>query len=222
MIDLVHKVQKVHKAAPATLPALLMLATLTALAALPGAARAEELVLSFDPETTHVTFDLQATGHDVEGVLYLQGGEVRFDPATGAASGEISIDATRADTGNKKRDKTMHNKVLESEEFPLMVFRPERVEGSFEPHGASELQLHGALTLHGQEHPVVLPVTVEADAGRVKARSEFPVPYVEWGLENPSFLFFKVADEVEVVVETEGTLAPSADTLAALGGANGR
>jgi polyisoprenoid-binding protein YceI len=211
----------VQKAAPAKLPTLLILTALAALAALPSSVQAEELVLSFDPETTHVTFGLQATGHDVEGVLYLQNGEIRFDPATGTASGEIAVDATRADTGNKKRDKTMHNKVLESEEFPLMVFQAESLEGGFEPEGTSELQLHGTLSLHGQNHPVVLPVTIEAEAGHVKARSEFPVPYVEWGLKNPSFLFLRVADEVEVVVETEGTLSPAADTLAALGRANG-
>ena len=90
---------------------------------------AAEQVATLEPDDTAVTFFLEATGHDVEGKLYLRSGEIRLDPATGLAAGELVIDATRAESGSKKRDKAMHKKVLESEQHPWISFKAERYEG---------------------------------------------------------------------------------------------
>lgn len=167
---------------------------------------AGERVLRFDPETTEVSFIVEATGHDVHGMLVLRDGEIRFDPQTGEASGQIAIDARGADTGNKKRDKTMHNKVFESEQYPLFRFVPTHIEGQVADSGTSEIALHGTLSIHGDEHPLVLPATVEMIDGHLKAKTTFPIPYVEWGMHNPSMFILRVAKVVEVTVSTEGTL----------------
>src|SRR5215204_2094420 len=63
--------------------------------------QAEQHVLALDPQASKVTFTLKATGHMVEGGLALKSGRITFDPATGAASGEIAIDLGSAQTGNK-------------------------------------------------------------------------------------------------------------------------
>ncbi|MCP3962638.1 MAG: YceI family protein [bacterium] len=177
-----------------------------------------ERALDLEPESTQVTFTLEAIGHDVAGTLYLHDGRVRFDPQTGAASGEVSIDARRAETGHKKRDKKMHEKVLESEHNPLIVFTPERLEGEIVAEGTSEVELHGTVTLLGAEHPLTLPTTVEMAGDSVTARTTFTVPYVEWGLHDPSIVFLRVAKEVEVTISAAGTLvtvAPAAGDVSA-------
>ncbi len=166
-----------------------------------------EQVLDLEPESTQVTFHLEATGPDVAGTLYLRTGRIRFDAETGTASGEVSIDARRAETGHQKRDKAMHKKVLESEQHPLIVFKPERLEGEIAAEGASEVQLIGTVTLLGKEHPLTLPATVEIAGGEVTARTTFAVPYVEWGLHNPSIVFLRVAKVVDVTISAAGTLA---------------
>ncbi len=81
------------------------------------AARAEQRVLVLDPAASKVSFMLEATGHDVEGALAVKSGRIAFDPATGAASGEIAVDLKSGKTGNDSRDKTMHNEVLEDKEI---------------------------------------------------------------------------------------------------------
>lgn len=176
---------------------------------------ASERTLDLDPEQTEVAFSLQATGHDVHGTLHLQEGAVTFDTDSGAASGRIAIDARAAATGNLKRDKDMHAKVLESDSFPLFVFRPERVEGDWSEGGAEQLLLHGTLAIHGAEQPLTLPAQVTVDEGHVEAVATFEVPYVEWGMHNPSLLFLRVADTVEVTVHAVGTLADRGDGLVA-------
>ena len=173
-----------------------------------GPALAGREVLTLDPRATTIAFHLDATGHNVEGKFELVAGEVRFDPESGAAEGEIRIDATKGESGNKKRDKTMHEKVLESGEYPLFLFRAERVEGTLSASGTSTLSLKGTVTVHGATHPLTLPVTVSVDGEHLSAKTTFPIPYVAWGMKDPSWFILRVAKEVEVTVQAEGTLAP--------------
>ena len=181
-----------------------------------GPAPALEQVLALEPEATAITFLLDATGHKVNGRLFLESGEIRFDLESGTADGEVTIDARRADTGNRRRDKTMHSKVLESERYPLFSFRPTSIEGKMEATEASTLTLTGMLALHGSEHPFSIPVRVEQDADQVYATATFLVPYAEWGLHRPSVLFFKVAPVVEVRIEAKGSLATASGLERAL------
>ncbi len=174
-----------------------------------------EQVLDLEPQATEVTFTLEATGHDVAGTLYLHTGQIRFDAETGVAAGEVSIDARRADTGHKKRDKAMHKKVLDSEHHPLIVFKPERLEGEIAAEGASDVQLHGTVTLLGADHPLTLPTRVEIAGGVVTSRTTFAVPYVEWGLHDPSIFFLRVAKVVDVTIAATGKLTGEAVPVAA-------
>ncbi len=173
---------------------------------------AGEQTLTLDPETSQVTFVLEATGHDVHGNLFLQSGEIRFDPVTGAATGEVKIDARRSETGSRRRDKKMHKMVLKSEEHALIVFTAERMEGKVATTGASNIQLYGTVSLLGVEHSLTLAVDLEIEVERLRATTTFTVPYVEWGLPDPSILFLRVGKVVEVTVSAEGMLtAPEID-----------
>jgi polyisoprenoid-binding protein YceI len=174
------------------------------LAVLPAAASAAERTLVLDPANSRVSFTLDTTFHRVHGTLALAGGTIRYDPGTGAASGEIVVDATRAETGNRRRDRTMHGEVLESDRFPTIVFRPERVEGAVAPGIRGTVRIAGILTLHGGEHPMTLLATVEDAGGRVAGELEMRIPYVDWGMKDPSFFVTRAARTVDVRVRAEG------------------
>jgi polyisoprenoid-binding protein YceI len=180
--------------------------TLLVLAPLASPAIAIERTLTLDPTQTEVTFELGATGHDVHGVLHLERGAIRFDTATGAASGDVTINARLTETGNAKRDKTMHAKVLDSATHPLMVFHAKSVEGQLAPSGHSRITLGGTVSLVGKDHPLSFPADVEIGNGSVAASATFPIPFVEWGLHDPSSFILKVAKQVEVSIATKGTL----------------
>jgi len=175
---------------------------LAAIAAFP--ADAEVLVL--DPAASKVSFTLPATGHNVEGTFALTSGRITFDPQTGAASGEIAIDLKSAQTGNKSRDKTMHKDVLETAAYPVAVFRAEKIRGTVAPSGPSQVTLDGVLNFHGADHKLSLPAKVDVQGGRLKAETRFPIPFVEWGLKDPSVMFLRVEKTVEVHVSAEGRL----------------
>lgn len=159
---------------------------------------------TLDPRASSITFTLKATLHEVEGSFELVSGEIRFDPRTGAVLGRVVVDARSGDTANGKRDKKMHESVLHSTEHPIIEFVPTSFEGALEPHGKSDLRLHGTLRLMGVEHAVELPLELHLEPGEARARGSFSVPYVEWGLEDPSAFVLRVAKVVQVSFEVVG------------------
>lgn len=170
-------------------------------------ARAAEQTLTLDPAKTRITFLLGATGHDVEGAFALRSGALRLDAATGTASGEIVVDLTVGKTGNDSRDGTMQEKVLETPKFPVATLRTERFTGTLATSGSSQITLEGTLSLHGTDHPVKIPAKVAIAGTRLSATAELPVPFVEWGLTDPSIMFLRVEKVVQVRLAVEGELA---------------
>jgi polyisoprenoid-binding protein YceI len=169
---------------------------------------AEELVVTLDPAASHVRFVLDATAHKVEGEFRLVAGEVRLDPGTGAARGEVTVDAKSGKTGNEKRDRKMHAAVLESEAFPIFALEVERIEGRMPADGAKgDVKIHGALAIHGAKHPLSIPAQVQFTGGNVALEATFSIPYVEWGMKDPSAFVLRVAKTVQVHVSARGTRA---------------
>jgi len=129
-----------------------------------------------------------------------------MDPATGKAGGEIVADATSGESGSDSRDKKMHKEVLESERFSEVMFRPDHLEGKVSPRGSSSVQLHGTFVIHGGEHELTVPVQAELNADHWKETAKFSVPYVSWGLKNPSGFLLKVDPVVEIDLELSGSV----------------
>lgn len=170
-----------------------------------GAARAQETEVTFDAASTKVEFTLGATLHSVHGTFQLKRGQVRFDASTGQGSGEIAIDATSGNSGNDDRDKKMHNEILESDKYPEIVFVPSHVRGAVPAQGNAKVEVAGVLRLHGQEHPTTLVMSVEHAGERdLSATTHFALPYVKWGLKNPSTFLLHVSDTVEIDIQSTG------------------
>lgn len=180
--------------------------------------RAQDVVVNLDPGTTKVEFTLGATLHTVHGTFKLKSGQIRFDPATGKASGVITIDATSGNTDNTSRDKKMHDQILESAKFPEIVFTPTQVTGPSSDvlagKGTAQLQIAGAFRLHGQDHEMIVPVAVEPASGggqgsgsRIQAAAKFDIPYVKWGLKNPSTFVLRVSDTVNLEVHAAAQIS---------------
>ena len=190
----------------------LAVVSLTALilAALPQHAapqtQANEIVLGIDPSQSKVHWTLGTTLHTVHGTFAFKSGAVHFDPGTGKATGEISVYATSGESGNDSRDKKMHKDVLESSRYPDIIFRPDRVEGKIASQGNFKVQVHGILILRGSEHELTVPVQAEFAADRWTGSAKFSVPFIDWGLKNPSSFLLKVNHTVEIELELKGNL----------------
>jgi polyisoprenoid-binding protein YceI len=177
-----------------------------ALAAVATPLPAQEWIASFDPSASEVSFVLQATGHQVRGVFSVRSGAIRWDASTGVASGEIVVNALGAETGNPRRDEKMHSEVLESTLFPEFSFRVVHLDDAIAAEGPSTVRLIGSLSVHGGEYPLTIDADVVVSGEQLNAVASFDVPYVDWGLRDPSVFVLRVAKSVAVTVELSGTL----------------
>ena len=157
-------------------------------------------IFDLDPSQTEIKFTLPSTLHTVHGTFKLKRGSIQLDPETGKASGEIVIDLTSGESGNGSRDKRMHKEILESAKYPEAVFTPDRVEGHIAPEGTSEIDVHGTFRIHGADHDLMLHVRMQSSGNQYVATAQFTIPYVQWGMKNPSNFLLKVNDKVEVEV----------------------
>ena len=164
------------------------------------------LKIVLDPAQTQIRWTLNGL-HTTHGTFKLKSGELFFNPATGVAEGEILVDATTGESGDAARDKRMQDEVLESNRYPAIFFHPSQIKGAFESGEATqELQGVGTFNIHGADHPLELPLKVQVAAGVVTATTQFTVPYVAWGMKNPSRFLLKVSKQVEIDVTAKGSL----------------
>ncbi len=167
-------------------------------------AQSQELTLQFSSSSTSINFTLGDILHTVHGSFRLKSGQVRYDSATATVHGSLLADATSGQSGNHIRDRRMHREILESARYPEIAFRPDRVEGKVASIGTSNLQVHGTFSIHGADHELTLPVRVQTFADHWIADTHFTVPYVKWGVKNPSTFLLRVSESVEIDVHATG------------------
>lgn len=165
-----------------------------------------EIVLMLDPPLSSVHWTVDSTLHAVHGTFALTRGMVQFDPETGKASGEVVVSAPSGESGDRSRDARMHKDILESTKYPEVIFRPTQIEGRVARSGASDVKLHGIFSIHGSDHELTATVHVEMSLDRWKGSSTFDVPYIAWGIKNPSNFLLKVKPSVNVEMETAGSI----------------
>lgn len=164
------------------------------------------LVFAVDPTQSSVHWTLGSTLHTVHGTFALKPGSFQFDPATGAASGKIVVDAASGESGNEGRDRKMHSEVLESARFGEIIFRPDSVRGTLETQGDATVQVHGTFVLHGSEHALTVPVNANLSGDHWSGSAKFDIPFIDWGLKNPSTWLLKVQHSVSIELKLKGTL----------------
>jgi len=172
-------------------------------AAAPAAAL---LSLTIDPAQSKVHWTVPSTLHTVHGTFDVTRGSMSFDPDSGKATGEIVVSAKSGESGNGSRDARMHREILETAKFPEVIFRPTQVEGKVSPSGGNDVRVHGTFSLHGSDHQITALVHAELAGTTWKGSGKFDVPYVAWGIKDPSNLLLKVNHVVSVEIEMSGPL----------------
>lgn len=156
-----------------------------------------------DSGQSSVQFDLQGS-HEVKGSFHVTSGDIVFDRASGQMSGKIVVDATSGNSGEGSRDKKMKNDVLQVPSFPSVVFEPTAYTGQLAPSGTSQIQVKGNFTIIGKPHEITVPMTVQITGAQCTATGSFMVPYVAWGMKDPSIFMLKVGKQVKIDLTLAG------------------
>ena len=174
-----------------------------------GAALAQHQTFTVDPNASQVAFALGGNGHHVNGTFHVQSGSVDFDRTAHTISGSIVVAAGSGNSGEVSRDKKMNKDVLDVEKYSEITFAPQKLDGTIAATGDSTIQVSGTFTLHGTPHDITVPMQIHIDAGALTAKTHFVVPYVKWGLKDPSVFILKVAKEVDIDLTLVGKVTPA-------------
>ena len=159
-----------------------------------------------DPHQTNITFTLGDVLHTVKGTFQLKQGSLHLDPATGSFTGVIVVDAKSGASGSGMRDRKMNKEVLESDRYPEVSFRPDHIVGNVSLQGSSSPHIHGIFTIHGTDHELTVPAEVQISGDHWSATLHFSVPYAQWGMKNPSTLFLRVSESVDIDLTASGSV----------------
>lgn len=174
----------------------------------PGAF-AQHQTFTVNADASQVAFSLGGSDHGTHGTFHVQSGMIDFDPSSTRISGSVVVAAGSGDSGNKSRDHKMTTEVLDAAHFAEVTFVPQSYQGTIASSGDSTIQVSGIFTLHGTPHQMTVPMQIHIEGAACTAKTQFSVPYVKWGLKDPSVFILKVAKEVTIDLTLTGRLTPA-------------
>jgi polyisoprenoid-binding protein YceI len=176
-------------------------------ASLGPAALAQHQTFVVNPDASEVKMTLNTSHEVVIGIFHIQSGSIEFDRSAPRMSGSVVVLAGSGKTGNDSRDKKMNRDILEVEQHATVSFEPKSYTGVIAPSGDSTIQVSGNFTLLGTPHEITVPMFVHVEGASATAKGHFVVPYVDWGLKNPSFLIWKAENDVAINLQLVGTIS---------------
>ena len=169
------------------------------------AALAQHQTFAVNPDASEVKMTLKTTHEVVNGTFHIQSGSIEFDRSNPKMSGSVTVLAGSGKTGNDSRDKKMNKDILKVDQYTTVSFAPKTYTGTIAPSGDSTIQ--GVFTLLGNPHDLTIPIRIHMDGSKATARAQFVVAYVQWGLKNPSFMFWKADNDVAISLNLVGRVS---------------
>ena len=166
-----------------------------------------------DPDHSTVNFKIRHLLSNVRGSFDQFEGKFDYEPGKPESwSAEATIQAASINTNVKQRDDHLRSgDFFEVAKYPTLTFKSEKVTDATE----TTAKLHGVLSLHGVEKPVVLDLEIHGVAndlwGNTRAgftattkinRKDFGLAWNQ-ALEKGQLL---VGEDVEITLEVEGLL----------------
>ena len=68
------------------------------------------------------------------------------------------------------------------------------------------MEVSGIFQLHGSDHPVTLTFPIEVSGNAITMKTHMVLPYVAWGLKNPSTFILRVSDKLDLDINANGQL----------------
>lgn len=164
----------------------------------------QQMAIDFDPAATKINWSLAGNVHTTHGTFQLKQGHVDVNANNGQISGELLVEADSGESANSARDKRMKKEVLETDKYPEIRFKVTKLEGAEPVKPESSIRVVGQFTIHGASHELSIPLQVTMNGTDFSGTGKFVVPFVDWGMKDPSNFLFKVDKTVEVELVATG------------------
>jgi len=135
----------------------------------------------------------------------------RFTLAIEVPAAALAVIDPGEDADKRARiEKDMHEKVLRAGEFPRFSFSgvrfvPEKATPAAPAFGSHRGELTVALTLHGVTREVRIPVTIDLDRQKLRARGKFAIKHADFNLTRIKVAgVVNVAETIDIEFDVRG------------------
>jgi polyisoprenoid-binding protein YceI len=118
------------------------------------------------------------------------------------------VDTGSGASGNDTRDGKMKKEYLEVPSFPVATYEVSHVNNYDPQQTIQKITVNGTMTLHGAKHALVMEFALSRDGQVTVAATHFMIPYVAWGIKDPSNAFIHVEKEVLIEITARGEMSP--------------
>lgn len=173
---------------------------------------AERWSVHSDEEFTEVRFRSEATLEDFEGAGTELSGWIELNPQDAASlSGEFEFQLESLDTGLGLRNKHMRENVLHTEDHPTAHFLIERCSAGRVSSKSAEFAVEGTFSIHGGSKPLTAAVEVWLEGESLHCVAHFELTLADFEIERPKMLMLKVAETVDLTIQTRMVPAQEPD-----------
>ena len=139
--------------------------------------------------------NIEAFNNDVSSVMDAQTGELIFIVPIKSFKFEKAL-----------MQEHFNENYMESDQFPKAEFKGKITDLSgvdFKKDGTYKVQTSGKLTIHGVTKVVTVPGTITIKGRQVTTTAKFDVRPADYGIKIPSMVASKIADKIEVTVNSQ-------------------
>ncbi|MFZ5940901.1 MAG: YceI family protein [Bacteroidota bacterium] len=151
-------------------------------------------------KTGHINFyshtiieDITADNNSVTSVMDSETGQIEF-----------KMKMTDFVFEKKLMQEHFNENYVESEKYPTSTFKGKIEDVSavdFKKRGVYKVKVSGEMTIHGVSKPYSADGTIEVMAGGLLAKSEFLLNPEDFGIEIPSLVREKIANDLSIKVD---------------------
>jgi polyisoprenoid-binding protein YceI len=123
------------------------------------------------------------------------------DGTIDTAASKITIDVTALKSDQERRDGYVQHRLLETEQYPTVVFVPVRMTGVTLPlaAGPQQFDIAGVLTVHGVTRPTVWHVSAESHGTDITGSGYTKFTFSDISLSQPHVpVVLSVADTIKL------------------------
>jgi polyisoprenoid-binding protein YceI len=142
--------------------------------------------------------------NDAVGVTHAVSGEiaVNADGTVIPEASKITIDVTGLKSDQERRDRYVQNRLLETAQYPTVVFQPTALRGApktLPTSGATAFSIIGNLTVRGVTRPTTWAVEAKFASGSVTGKAATAFTFADFQINQPKVpILLSVADTIKL------------------------
>jgi polyisoprenoid-binding protein YceI len=165
---------------------------------------------AFDDTSGDITFNMQASLHEVRGEAQNFTGEL--DIGGERPTGQITVQADQITTFLSARDSRMQDLCLAVDRYPTVEFliaaTTGNVRGLNSRRGSGTVELRGQMTIRSSTRDVIIPATYRWEQGTLHLTGAHQMKWSDFGVPDPSIIISTLYPDMDIRFDVALTERP--------------